>query len=101
MWTRTVGRHCLKVTRLLNIDNIYPHLLLTHNNIIAVLVCVHGLLVPHLHEAIHHGHLDVVKLLVLEGADVDRTDEAGWTSVYLAAYYSHLEILKFLAVQVN
>ena len=54
-----------------------------------------------LYEAIHQGHLDVVKLLVEEGADLDHVDMAGWSPLYLAAYYGHLDIVKFLAVQVS
>jgi ankyrin repeat-rich membrane spanning protein len=53
-----------------------------------------------LYEAIHQGHLGVVKLLVEEGADVDHVDMAGWSPLYLAAYYGHLEIVRYLAIQV-
>ena len=42
-----------------------------------------------------------MKLLFMKGADVDIKDQAGWTPVYLAAYYGHLDVLKFLAVKVK
>ena len=102
----------MKVTHLLHV--LYSYISAPHpirNHVLAVLVFVNGrwssypplyewTSCPLLYEASHQGHLDVVKLLVTEGADVDHEDKAGWSPLYLAAYYGHLEIVKYLAVQV-
>jgi ankyrin repeat protein len=42
------------------------------------------------------GHLDVVKLLFEQGADVEVTHKNGWTAASTAAERDHLEIVKFL-----
>jgi len=47
-------------------------------------------------EAASAGHLDVVKLLVERGADVNLKGEAWYTPLHCAAYYGHLDVAKFL-----
>ena len=49
-----------------------------------------------LHWAALNGHLEVVKLLVESGADVDHVSEKGWTALHCAAYNGHLEVVKLL-----
>jgi hypothetical protein len=43
-----------------------------------------------------HGHLDVVKILVDRGADVNKADIHGDTALSSAAYGGHVEIVKYL-----
>lgn len=43
------------------------------------------------------GNIDIVKLMMTnEGLDINLTDQAGINAVFVAAYYGHFEIFKFL-----
>ena len=42
------------------------------------------------------GHLDMAKLLLAAGADVDKADEYGVTSLYCACNCGHLNVVKML-----
>jgi ankyrin repeat protein len=46
--------------------------------------------------ATERGRVEIVKLLLDEGADVNWTNEYGWTALYAAVYYGHIEIVKLL-----
>lgn len=52
--------------------------------------------VPLLHKAVESGSEDIVKLLLLRGANVRSKDNNGRTPLHLAATKGHLEIAKFL-----
>ncbi|MEM3964467.1 MAG: ankyrin repeat domain-containing protein [Thermofilaceae archaeon] len=49
-----------------------------------------------LHEAARKGDLQLVKKLVVKGADVNAKDLSGWTPLHYAAKEGHLEIVQFL-----
>lgn len=49
-----------------------------------------------IHYAALHGHVDLMKLLVKMGADVDKENEYGWTALMLAAYHGHTPVVDFL-----
>jgi ankyrin repeat protein len=49
-----------------------------------------------LHSAAANGHLDVVKFLVAQQAEVNAKETDGWTPLHLAARYGYLDIVKFL-----
>ena len=49
-----------------------------------------------LHRAVFDGHLDVYKLLIQHGADVNTKNEDGWTPLYWAVFEGYLEICKVL-----
>lgn len=49
-----------------------------------------------LHIAIIKGHLEVVKLLIKNGANIELNDDASNSSLYLAVIYSRVQIVKFL-----
>ena len=49
-----------------------------------------------LHRAVKCNHLDVVSLLLNEGAKIDSTGVADITALELAAVFGHLDIVKFL-----
>ena len=42
------------------------------------------------------GHLDVIKYLISQGAEVNVHDKDGWTAFQLAAQNGHLEVTKYL-----
>ncbi|MFM7389449.1 MAG: ankyrin repeat domain-containing protein, partial [Vampirovibrionales bacterium] len=46
--------------------------------------------------ASYHGHLEVVKVLLANGATVNQGDDRGFTPLYQASYKGHLEIVKLL-----
>ena len=50
-----------------------------------------------LHVASVDGHLNVVKLLIEAGADLERYDSSGWTAKEHASLRGHLQIAKLLA----
>ena len=47
-------------------------------------------------KAAYYGHLEIVKYLVENGADINAKDNNGWTSLIHAAYNGHLEVVKYL-----
>ncbi|XP_077396206.1 protein phosphatase 1 regulatory subunit 27 [Festucalex cinctus] len=49
-----------------------------------------------LHEAVLTGNLDVVKLLVKYGADINQRDEDGWTPLHMACSDGFPEIASYL-----
>ena len=46
--------------------------------------------------SIQNGHLPLVNLLVLRGADINLVNKEGVTSLSLAASWGHLEVVKLL-----
>lgn len=42
------------------------------------------------------GHLEVVKLLIDYGADVNGATQEGWSALDLAVKYGHMEIVEIL-----
>ena len=49
-----------------------------------------------LHLAARHGHAEVVKLLLEEGAKLTAQDDLGWTPLHFASNYSHATVLNLL-----
>ena len=49
-----------------------------------------------LHEASRWGHLDVVRLLLDNQADMSQTNQHGWTPLHFSAAYSQLEVARVL-----
>ena len=49
-----------------------------------------------LHLAAANGHVDVVKVLIQNGADVNAVDEYKFTALHLAARHGHVDIAKVL-----
>lgn len=49
-----------------------------------------------LHNAAYHGRLDVARLLLQHGADINQTDVNGETPLHRAAFRQHLDMVKFL-----
>lgn len=49
-----------------------------------------------LHCAAENGDLKMVKNLIQQGADITRTTKDGWTSLMIATYYGHINIVKYL-----
>ncbi len=49
-----------------------------------------------LHYAADNGHLEIVKLLIANDADVNAKDNTGYTPLHWAAMHGHLDIVKFL-----
>ena len=45
------------------------------------------------------GHLEVVRYLVEQGADREKTDTNGWTPLLNASYNGHLEVVRYLLEQ--
>ena len=46
--------------------------------------------------ATHHGHRDIIQLLVDNGADLNKADRGGYTPLKRAAYYGQIITAKFL-----
>ena len=42
------------------------------------------------------GYLEAVEILVMNGAEVDLADEAGWTALSSACYEGHADVVKYL-----
>ena len=42
------------------------------------------------------GHLDVARLLIEAGADIDKAVDGGYTPLYIASQEGHLEVVKTL-----
>ena len=51
---------------------------------------------PSLHKAAGNGDIDMVKLLIAEGADVNAKDERSWTALHHAARNGHKEAAELL-----
>ena len=49
-------------------------------------------------KAAENDHLDIVRYLVEQGANRDKTDISGWTSLHRTAQYNKLELAKLLMV---
>lgn len=49
-----------------------------------------------LRAACFDGHLDIARLLVRNGADIEIANRHGHTCLMIACYKGHLEIVKFL-----
>ena len=45
------------------------------------------------------GRLDVVRYLVVQGADMEKDDKYGWTPLLNAAYFGWLEVVRYLLEQ--
>jgi ankyrin repeat protein len=43
-----------------------------------------------------HGHVDILHLLVENGADLEAQDNDGWRALHFAAYYGHLPFIQEL-----
>lgn len=54
-----------------------------------------------LHHAMFYGNLEIVKLLLLHGADVNITDRYNYTPFHYAAQLGHLEIMKYIVFEKN
>lgn len=50
-----------------------------------------------LYSACHCGHLDVVRLLLEKGADLNKVDTNDWTALYVACWHGHLDVARLLA----
>ena len=51
------------------------------------------------HKAAANGHLDVLKLLIQHGGDVELPDISGCTPLHVAARNGHLTCVKYLVLQ--
>ena len=49
-----------------------------------------------LHQAVLEGNLQAVKLLVMHGADVNKTDSDTWTPLHAACAEGHSEIVRYV-----
>jgi ankyrin repeat protein len=49
-----------------------------------------------LNSAASNGHVEVAKLLLEMGADVEKVDQNGWTPLYSATYNGHAKVVKLL-----
>ena len=49
-----------------------------------------------LHEASWNGHIEAIKLLLDNGADVNTKNKDGWTPIYPASWKGHAETVKLL-----
>ena len=45
-----------------------------------------------------YGHFEIARYLLEQGADRDKANDGGYTSLHLAAYYGHLDIARLLMV---
>jgi len=52
-----------------------------------------------LHVAANHGHLEIVKLLLDAGADINRKSKSGETALHLAVVKNHIDVVKCLLVR--
>jgi ankyrin repeat protein len=52
-----------------------------------------------LHVAANHGHLEIVKLLLDAGADINRKSKSGETPLHLAVTKNHIDVVKCLLVR--
>jgi cytohesin len=59
-------------------------------------IFLHSAIKPELEKAIISGNTTLVKVLITDGAAVNKTNKLGWTPLHLAAYYGHPEIVRFL-----
>ena len=51
-----------------------------------------------LHLAAHKGHVDVVKVLIQNGADVNTVTENKWTALHHSAKHGHVDVVKVLSL---
>lgn len=49
-----------------------------------------------LHSAAQYGHTEIARLLIKNGATVNKTDKDKWTPLYTASYYGQTETFKLL-----
>jgi hypothetical protein len=49
-----------------------------------------------LHYAAENGHVEIARLLLQNGADVNAKDNYGWTPLHIAAMYGHVDIIHLL-----
>jgi ankyrin repeat protein len=49
-----------------------------------------------LHWAVHNGHLETVRLLIAQRADLHRADNAGMTPLHWACYQGHYQVVQAL-----
>jgi len=49
-----------------------------------------------LHQSCLSGQLDIVRLLVENGAELELRDDRGWTCLHYAAYGGHVDVVNFL-----
>ena len=49
-----------------------------------------------LHVAAKNGHVDVAKVLIQNGADVNAVEKDKWTALHLAARNGHVDVAKVL-----
>ena len=46
--------------------------------------------------AAEYGHLDICRLLIDKGAQMEATDNSGWTSLHLVSWEGHIDIVRLL-----
>ncbi len=51
---------------------------------------------PPLLNAIENGHIDIVKLLIENDANINIKDSGDWTPLIMASFYGHLDIIEYL-----
>lgn len=49
-----------------------------------------------LHRGCTNGNLDIVKLLINYGADLNLTNRFGWYPIHIASYFGHVNIVLYL-----
>jgi ankyrin repeat protein len=54
-----------------------------------------------MHRACRHGNLDIVKMLVKNGASQNIKNKDGWFPIHLATYFGHYDTVKFLINENN
>ena len=53
-----------------------------------------------LHDAVRYGDLELVQVLVNQGADKNKTGgHWGWTPLYAASLNKHVNVVRYLALQ--